>query len=87
MEAMEAYLAPAPKKEGEKKEKRVVVTKKELRAYPTIGDFVYAKFASIGGLIDRTSPLSDEDLHILQKLVAQEIAARKPKKATKKKKK
>ncbi len=87
MEAMEAYLAPAPKKEGEKKEKRVVVTKKELRAYPTIGDFVYAKYASIGGLIDRTSPLSDEDLHILQKLVAQEIAARKPKKATKKKKK
>ena len=40
MEAMEAYLAPAPKKEGEKKGKRVVVTKKELRAYPTIGDFV-----------------------------------------------
>ena len=87
LDAMEAYLAPAPKKEGEVKAKRVVITKKKLLAYPTIGDFVYAKFASIGGLIDRTSTLSDADLRILKKLVAKEIADRKPKKSGKKKKK
>ena len=84
--AMEAYVAPAPKKEGEVKEKRVIVRKKDLDRYSTIGDFVYDKFASIGGLVDKFSPLSDEDLRILQKLVQKEIAARKPKKKTSKKK-
>ncbi len=87
LEAMEAYIAPAPKKEGEVKKKRVVVTKKTLMAYPSIGDFVYDKFASIGGLIDRSTPLSDQDLLILKKLVAKEIADRKPKKKPAKKKK
>lgn len=84
---MEEYLIPAPKKPGEAKKKRIVVRKKALLAYPSIGEFVYDKFASIGGLIDRSTTLSDVDLRILKKLVLKEIAERKPKKKAVKKKK
>ena len=84
---LEEYVAPAPKDPKAPKEKRVVVSKKELSEYKSIGDFVYKKFTSVGGLVERTTNLSDEDLHILLKLVNNEVAARKPKAKRRKKKK
>jgi hypothetical protein len=84
---LEEYVAPAPKDPEAPKEKRVVVSKKELSEYKSIGDFVYKKFTSVGGLVERTTNLSDEDLHILLKLVNNEVAARKPKAKRRKKKK
>ncbi len=78
---LEEYVAPAPKDPEAPKEKRVVVSKKELSEY------TYKKFTSVGGLVERTTTLSDEDLHILLKLVNNEVAARKPKAKRRKKKK
>ena len=83
--AMEVYLGPESPKVKVDHPKRVVVTKKELSEYPSITDFVYKKMTSIGGLVDTSLSLSDQNLHILQKLVNAEVAARK--KAARKKKK
>ncbi len=82
---LEEYVAPAPAEEGENKPKRVVVTKKELLEYSSISDFVYKKYATIGGLIDQTASLNEADLKVLQKLVAQELEKfKKPKRKKKK---
>jgi len=83
--AMETYLGPENPKIKENRPKRVMVTKKELLEYPSITDFVYKKMTSIGGLVDTSMRLNDQDLHILQKLVNAEVGARK--KAARKKKK
>jgi hypothetical protein len=55
------------------------VTKRELSEYTGIPDFVIKKMTSIGGLVDPTVTFSDEDLKVLAKLVAAEIAKRKRK--------
>jgi len=82
---LEAYIAQEEAvKATEPKVKRVVATKKELSQYPTISSFVYAKMTSAGGLVDPSNKLSDQDLHILKKLVDREVAIRK--KAERKKK-
>ena len=82
---LEAYVAQEEAvKATEPKAKRVVATKKELSQYPTISSFVYAKMTSAGGLVDPSNKLSDQDLHILKKLVDREVASRK--KAERKKK-
>lgn len=70
-------------KESPAKEKKIVVRKKELSAYPSIGDFVYSKFASIDGMIMPSVKLNDEDLHLLKKLVENEIQTRKKKNKSK----
>jgi hypothetical protein len=81
---LESYIAQEEAvKSTEPKVKRVVATKKELAQYPTISAFVYAKMTSAGGLVDPSNRLSDEDLHVLKKLVDREVATRK--KAAKKK--
>lgn len=59
------------------KPKRVVATKKEIDKYPNIASFVYEKMTSAGGLVDPSARLSDEDLHLLQKLVLREVQKRK----------
>ncbi len=76
--AMEAYLLePAkPVKAGQPKPKRVAVSKKELAKYSSIADFVYKKMTSVGGLVDTSHRLSDEDLRILEKLIEREKAER-----------
>ena len=79
---LEEYLEEPVKKAGEAKPKRIAVPKKELAKYPSIADFVFKKMTSVGGLVDTTAKLSDEDLRVLQKLVEREITKRK--KATKK---
>lgn len=84
--AMEEYIAPEHGPENEEKPKRVVVTQKAMGEYSSIGDFVSKKFTNIGGLVQVSTVLSDEDLKILQKLVESEVNARKPKKKGKKKK-
>lgn len=86
IEPIEKYLAEAEaKKAGEPTPKRVVASTKELSEYPTIASFVYKKMTFAGGLVDPSSKLNDHDLHLLQKLVAREVGARK-KKIRKKKK-
>lgn len=60
-----------------KRPKRIIVTKRTLKEFPTIGDFVYKKMTGAGGLVDPSSSLSDEDLMILHKLVENEVANRK----------
>jgi hypothetical protein len=75
---LEAYVADEEAvKATEPKVKRVVATQKELSQYPTISSFVYAKMTSAGGLVDPSNKLSDQDLHILKKLVDREVAFRK----------
>lgn len=56
-----------------------VVYKKEVREYESINDFVYQKM-SFGGMLNKEAYLSDKDLKILKKLVADEQAKRKAKK-------
>ncbi len=54
-----------------------VVYKKEVEQYEGITDFIYRKYASTGGLIDRNAQLSDKDLKVLKKLISEEQAKRK----------
>jgi len=83
---LQAFIAQEESvKAQEPKVKRVVATKKELSQYPNISSFVYAKMTSAGGLVDPSNRLSDEDLHVLKKLVDREVTKRK-KEAKKKKK-
>lgn len=67
---LESYLE-------EKKTPRKAVkpaSKKEVDEYSSVTDFVYRKMTSVGGLVDPSITLSDHDLRILQKLVAQDRA-------------
>ena len=56
------------------------IRKKDLERYESINDFVYKKMTSVGGLLDRNIVLSDQDLRVLKKLIAEEQANRKNKK-------
>ena len=53
------------------------VSKKEVERFENIADFIYQKYASAGGLMDRNAYLSDKDLKILKKLVTEEQNNRK----------
>lgn len=57
---------------------RELVTKKVVHEFNSIGDFLYQKM-TIGGLLDKNITLSDKDLRILKKLIAEEQKARKKK--------
>jgi hypothetical protein len=85
--AINEYLEKAKAKK-EKMPKRLVVTKKELKQFNSIGDFVYQKFTTVGGLCEKSIVLSDQDLLILRKLVEKETKDRRAaKRALAKKKK
>lgn len=60
--------------------KQPSIHKKDLEKYESINDFIYKKMTSVGGLLDRNIVLSDTDLRILKKLVAEEQANRKNRK-------
>ncbi len=60
--------------------KQPSIKKKDLEVYESINDFIYRKMTSVGGLLDRNIVLSDTDLRILKKLIAEEQANRKAKK-------
>jgi hypothetical protein len=78
LEPIKAYLMEqGKKKEKTPKSRRVVASSKELSEYSTIAEFVYAKMAYAGGLMDPSAKLNDHDLHVLQKLVNREVKSRK----------
>ena len=56
------------------------IKKVDLNKYESINDFIYQKMTSVGGLLDRNVVLSDQDLRVLKKLVAEEQANRKNRK-------
>ena len=57
--------------------RKPAIYKKQLTQYESINDFIYKKMTSVGGLLDRNVVLSDTDLRMLKKLVAEEQLARK----------
>ena len=59
--------------------KNPAIRKRELEQYESINDFIYKKMTSFG-LLDRNIVLSDTDLRMLKKLIAEEQANRKSKK-------
>lgn len=76
-------LVPAMKKfvidKEENKVKEVkspAIKKKQLEEYDSISDFIYKKM-TYGGVVDRNAELSDTDLRILKKLIAEEQIKRK----------
>ena len=75
---MEKYLE-VPMKPKPEKPKKMAVRKADLAKYSSIGDFVYHKMTSIGGLVDPTIVLNDYDLRILEKLVENETKRRQKK--------
>lgn len=79
-------LVPAVKKYIESKEakkapvnKAPSIKRNEVDLYDGYFDFIYQKLTH-GGMIDRSVELSDKDLKILKKLIADELASRKAKK-------
>ncbi len=73
---LESYL------EERKKERRPVkpASKKEVDEYSSVGDFLYRKMTTAGGLVDSSVTLDDHDLRLLSKIVRRERAALKSKK-------
>ncbi|MCR5079489.1 MAG: hypothetical protein K6B65_06225 [Bacilli bacterium] len=54
------------------KERAKPIRKKDLEPYGSVTDFVYKKLTSVGGLVDPTIRLSDDDLAILKRLIENE---------------
>lgn len=80
---LQEYLVEPKKPVDPNRPKRVTISKKELAQYSSIPDFVMKKMTNVGGLVDTSTSLSDEDLYLLERLIQNEIARRK--KASKKK--
>ena len=74
---LKEYIAEPIKPVSPDKPKRVVVSRKELSQYSSIPDFVLKKMTNVGGLVDTSAKLSDEDLLVLDKLVQGELKRRK----------
>ena len=56
---------------------QVVVRKRDVDQYDSIYDFIYKKMTNAGGLLDKNVVLSNTDLKILKKLIAEEQNRRK----------
>ena len=77
MPALEEYLKePMKPVASNPKHKKIAISKKELAEYSSIADFVYKKMTNVGGLVDTSKKLSDEELRILEKLVQRETQRR-----------
>jgi len=70
------YVAEPMKPVDPNKPKAPRVDKRVLAQYSSIADFVYKKMTNVGGLVDTSMELSDEDLAVLEKLVSNEVARR-----------
>lgn len=81
---MEAYCEAKSKQQPKRPSKRVLVRKAELASYRSLVDFIYRKMTSVGGLLDPSYALTDEDLAIMKKLLEAEIRLRRDPKARKK---
>lgn len=82
-------LIPALKQYIEEEESKKVaktpiikVNKKDVLEYKSVADFVYKKM-TVGGLVSKSTSLSEVDLKVLKKLVQKELDAFKPKKRKK----
>ena len=78
-------LVPAMKKFVEDEEEKKVspihiipVRKKEVEQYESLNDFIYQKY-SVGGMLDKNAKLTDRDLRVMKKLIAEELSKRKKK--------
>lgn len=73
---LEDYLAKR------KKERKKVkpASQKEVDEYSSVGDFLYKKMTTAGGLVDSSVALDDHDLRLLLKIVRRERALLKAKK-------
>ncbi len=75
--ALEEYLKePMKPVASNPKPKKIAISKKKLAEYSSIADFVYKKMTNVGGLVDTSKKLSDEELRILEKLVQRETQRR-----------
>ncbi len=76
MPQIEEYIASI---ESSKEKIKHFEAKKESKNYSGVTDFVYKKMTVVGGLVDKSIVLSDEDLKVLRKLVNEELISRKKK--------
>lgn len=72
---IEEYVKSFEPVKKEKAPSSPSVKKKEVEEYAGVNDFVYRKMTSAGGLVDRSSRLSEKDLKILHRLVNAELKA------------
>ena len=73
---IEEYIASI---ESSKEKIKHFEAKKESKNYNGVTDFVYKKMTVVGGLVDKSIILSDDDLKVLRKLVNEELQSRKKK--------
>lgn len=75
--AMEKYLSlESPTKSKKIKNKPLSKSEKEASRYDSIQDFIYQNM-TLSGMMDKSAPLSDEDLIVLKKLISEEQNKRK----------
>ncbi len=72
---IEEYVKSFEPAKKEKTPASPTVKKKDVSEYKGVNDFVYKKMTSAGGLVDRSSRLSEKDLKILHRLVNAELKA------------
>ena len=70
---IEEYVKSFESPQKEKVPSSPKVKKKEVDEFKGVNDFVYQKMTSAGGLVDRSSRLSEKDLKILHRLVNAEL--------------
>lgn len=78
--AMKEFIVEKEENKTLSNSRKPAIKKRELEQYESINDFIYKKMTSVGGLLDRNIVLSDTDLRVLKKLIAEEQALRKSKK-------
>ncbi len=67
---IEEYIASI---EANKKSVKHFEAKKESKKYSSVSDFVYKKMTVVGGLVDKSVVLSEDDLKVLRKLINEEL--------------
>lgn len=67
---IEEYIASI---EVNKKPVKHFEAKKESKKYSGVSDFVYKKMTVVGGLVDKSIVLSEDDLKVLRKLINEEL--------------
>ncbi len=73
---IEEYIASL---EASKEKVKYFEAKRESKKFSGVTDFVYKKMTVVGGLVDKSIVLSEDDLKVLRKLVNEELANRKKK--------
>ena len=75
--AMKQFIIEKEENKGNSFIKKPAIRKKDVEQYESIYDFIYKKMTFAGGLLDKNVNLSDADLRILKKLIAEEQQKRK----------